>query len=328
MLSVRDAYAQQLAELEGDAFQAAVCAFLGRAMGGFQHVPDKPQGDAGLDACSNDMAHAWCCYGPERDVAKTAGGRANAVVKKFSKDLRKLMELGFAQKQLVRRPNKKLLLLLRNQRISEITLLVNWFEDNRILGGINAAFAQYKSVSAFRCVRPDATVVIMGPKQVAEQFSVDEIALADIQQRGMVQRVEAIAPQITLAKARDFELKMDVLRTLCAGRETAVDRLAESWRRNWRKALAFEHELNSGLPHLHRRLEISREEILMFVDQLAVTGAEMHRRWPEVEHFAKEVLRRNFGAQYDVLVPGVANGEIARLIGECPIEWEAPPASV
>lgn len=267
---------------------------------------------------------AGACYGPKRDFAKTPGGRASAIVKKFSGDLRKLMELGFRQRQLIHRPNKKLLRLLPNQRLTEITLVVNWFEHNKILIGINAAVASYKASSLFRCVAPGATVVVVGPKQLAEQFTIDEIALADIQQRTMLQRIEDAARHVTLDNVHDFDVKIDMLRSLVPGHDASIDRIAATWRRNWKKALAFEHELNSGLPHLHQRLENSREEILNFVDQLTLTGADMHRRWPEVERHAFDVLRRNFGSQYDVLVPGVANGEIARLIGECPIEWEAP----
>jgi copper(I)-binding protein len=63
-------------------------------------------------------------------------------------------------------------------------------------------------------VDPSATVVVMGPKQLAEQFTVDEIALADVQQRAMLKRVEEAARYVTLANAKDFSLKFETLISL------------------------------------------------------------------------------------------------------------------
>jgi hypothetical protein len=37
-----------------------------------------------------------------------------------------------------------------------------------------------------------------------------------------------------------------------------------------------------------------------------------------------EILVKSFGSQFGELILDVSSGEIARLIGDCPIGWEAP----
>ena len=68
-------YARTLAALEGDDFQLEVSARLRGVIIGFQNVPARPQGDAGLDAFSHNGEHGYCCYGPEHDAFKTNQSR-------------------------------------------------------------------------------------------------------------------------------------------------------------------------------------------------------------------------------------------------------------
>jgi hypothetical protein len=49
-MSLFEAYANSLAELIGNDFQAEVCARFQSLFLDFQTIPAKPQGDAGLDA--------------------------------------------------------------------------------------------------------------------------------------------------------------------------------------------------------------------------------------------------------------------------------------
>ena len=63
LMSNVDAYATTLASLTGNAFQAEVCARLQSAVLGFQTIPSKPHGDAGLDGFSHVGTQGYCCYG-------------------------------------------------------------------------------------------------------------------------------------------------------------------------------------------------------------------------------------------------------------------------
>lgn len=54
-------YAETLAALTGNDFQAEVCARLQSMILSVQTVPAKPSGDAGLDAFSHRGKHGYCC---------------------------------------------------------------------------------------------------------------------------------------------------------------------------------------------------------------------------------------------------------------------------
>jgi len=130
-------YAKSLALLEGGEFQVEVSTHLGTQVVGFQVVPSKPQGDAGLDGMSHGGERGYCCYGPEHDSFKTTKTLVNAIVKKFTSDLRRLFELDFEKKTLVRKTNKELSTILPSGcKLKQIYLVVNWFESHRVLGPI------------------------------------------------------------------------------------------------------------------------------------------------------------------------------------------------
>src|SRR5262245_1887555 len=188
--SLTDEYARSLSALEGNAFQVEVCARLRSVILGFQDVPAKPWGDAGLDALSHGGERGYCCYGPEHDAFKTNRGRESGIVKKFSSDLRRLFELHTKNRGLVHKQNRELATILpKGQRLKHLWLIVNWFESHRILGPILAKVAEYKTASACRYVDPDVTVVVIGPKQLAENYAVDEFAIVRASQHTFVEKV-------------------------------------------------------------------------------------------------------------------------------------------
>ena len=61
-----DEYARILHGLQESEFQAEVNARMATVIVGFQTIPAKPHGDAGLaglDGLSHNETHAYCCYG-------------------------------------------------------------------------------------------------------------------------------------------------------------------------------------------------------------------------------------------------------------------------
>ena len=62
---------------------------------GFQTIPSKPQGDAGLDGFSHVGTQGYCCYGPELKTYRQTRSLEKAIVDKFKSDLRRLLELEF-----------------------------------------------------------------------------------------------------------------------------------------------------------------------------------------------------------------------------------------
>lgn len=326
--TLADSYAQALAELEGDDFQAEICARFGSVILGFQQVPAAPQGDGGLDGLSHDGQHGYCCYGPEHNAFKKNAERVSAIASKFTDDLRRLFELTTLKGKLVHADNAELgTILPSGQRLLQVTLVVNWFEDHRVIGRILTKVAEFKKASQCRFVDPDLKVVILGPKELANAYPVDEFALGRVRQRKFVETVEAIAHVVAIGDPRSFDYKMDVLRELCPDQAENIATLAEHLRSDWRTALAFERTLGDTAPTLHQALERSRKQIAMRVISLMLSSVEPWTQLHPATEIAEKLLAADFGAPYGPLIPMVASGEVARLIGECPIGWQKRAAS-
>ena len=319
-----DEYARVLQGLEGLDFQAEVNARMTTVIVGFQTIPTTPRGDAGLDGLSHNGTHAYCCYGMTHNSFQDNRSREKAVVKKFSADLRRLFELETqAQAQaLVHKATPELpTILAANQRLLHINLVSNWFQSHRVIGPLMTRFHDYKTASSCRYVSPTATLIIMGPAELANRYAVDEVTIARATARGFVDRVRKVAKEHDIVDPIGFDVKLDILRQLLPDHLSSVDGVAKGLRANWRTALAFERELGDTVPDLHRALEYARSQILTNVSELMISEPHPWRVLLRAEELARDILAADFGELYGTILPQVSSGEIARLIGECPVGW-------
>jgi hypothetical protein len=311
--NLAEVYARSLAELEEDAFEDEVCARFASVIIGFQTIPDVPHGDGGLDGLSHSSTHGYCCYGPQYKAAKTNQDRVDDIVRKFGDDVRRLFELETDGKKLVQKDNVELATILPDgERLVEIKLVVNWFDDHRIVGRIGTIVKKCKKVSRCRFVDPDVQVVVLGPKQLAHQYPVDEITLVRVRQSKFVEAIQVSAQDLVIENAKDFDLKMITLQAIRPDHSETVGRLT---------ALALERELGDTAPQLHQTLERGRQHIATRVTSLMIASDEPWSQLDRAADIARETLNKDFGDLYGSLVDTVASGEIARLIGECPIGW-------
>lgn len=316
-------YAQALSVLEGNDFQAEVCTRLRSVILGFQDVPAKPQGDAGLDALSHNGECGYCCYGPEHNSFKTNQSRESGIVTKFSADLRRLFELEIKKKSLLHKENRELSTILpKGQRLKVIKLIVNWFESHRILGRLLTNVAEYVAASKCRYVDSCVSVVVMGPSQLADDFALDEITMERIRQRTFIGKFQKRVDTVEIEDPRDFEWKMDVLREIRPDQLIAIDKLADGLRTDWLSSLAFERELGDTVPTLHQALEDARRQIVTRVAVLVLSSSEPWAQVSGALSIAEAILEKNFGLLYGSVVSTVASGEVARLVGECTIGWQ------
>lgn len=316
-------YEKSLTSLSGDSFQEEVSVRLGKFIDGFQTVPSHPQGDAGLDAISHYGERAYCCYGLEHDEFKTPIQRARAIIKKFKNDLLKLFEL--KGRKLDHTENKELgTILPKGKKIKHIILICNWFNSHQVLGPILTAVQDYLKASQCRYVDKGVTVIVMGPKQLAIQYAVDEQTIARVRHRTLVQNVEKKAKDKALAGTEKFDKKMAALKQILTGQDEAIADVEEDFRYGWRVALTFEEELNETLPDQHRSFEADRRRIRAEVSTLMLGTNEPWKELPKTKQLARDILEKDFGNVFGMLLLDVSSGEIARLIGECNIRWEAP----
>jgi hypothetical protein len=327
--SLIEEYAHSLAALSGNDFQAEVCARLQTFIIGFQNVPAKPQGDAGLDAFSDHGERGYCCYGLERDEFKSNKKREEAIIEKFKGDLRRLYEVEFKKKVLqVCEIPEMATILPDGRRIKQIELVVNWFESHRVLNPILSAAAEYENASKCRYVAENATVIVVGPKDLANRYAVDEVTIARARQRIFIQKVQLKAENVTLGSTEKFDLKMVTLKEINPGQGEQIDRLWRELQAAWRMALAFEQELDETLPNLHRDLEANRGRILKRVLMLMAGSTKPWAELGQATQIARDILQKDFEKLYGMLIEDVSSGEIARLIGECPVGWEKPVSVV
>jgi hypothetical protein len=319
----RTEYEQSLEALSGNDFQDEVSAYLKGVVIDFQVVPANPQGDAGLDGFSHHGEIAYCCYGLEHNAFKDNKEREDSIVEKFKSDLRRLYELDTDGKNLVAKENKEIKTILPDgTKIKHIELIVNWFGSHRILNRILSAHRKYAKASASRYTDVGATVVVVGPKQMANQHFVDEVMIARARQRIFIQRIEQKAVGVVLGSTEKFEKKMKDLRDIVPGQQAAIDSLQTQLQADWRTALAFDQELNDTQPNIHRSFEGDRRRILTSVSGLMVSSSKPWAELPNATKIAFEILDQDFGKLYGLLIRDVSSGEIARLIGECPVGWE------
>lgn len=328
-MSLSHEYARALSQLTGDAFQEEVCERLGKAILSFQSIPRKPQGDGGLDGISHDWEHAYCCYGPEHDAAKTAKERTHAIVHKFKSDLRKLFELDMDGTKIVQIENKEIATIVPDgTTLKHIKLIVNWFESHRIIGPIGTAVKKYRKESCCKYVDVAASVVIWGPTELATAYPVDESTILRSRHRAFLKEVQTEADRVAIQNPSDFDAKMASLATICAPHQVpAIALMKEQFLADWRTALAFEQKLDGTLPTLRRALEDNRRRIAHKVSQLMAASERSHAELAHAEEIARQVLAHDFGTFGPELLEAISSGEVARLIGECPIGWEVPASA-
>lgn len=327
-MSLKVEYEQALSLLTGDAFQEEVSVRLATNILSFQYVPRKPHGDGGLDGLSHDSERAYCCYGPEFSSFKTAKELTADIVEKFKSDLCRLFELAMDNRKIVQGENKEIAAILpEGTTLKHITLIVNWFDSNRILGPIGTAVKNYRTSSCCKYVDKAATVIVWGPKDLATIFPVDETTILRSQHAKTLKEMQTAAQQMPINDPSKFDAKMTALLKLCAPFQAdAIAGLKETFLADWRMALAFDQKLDATLPGLHKSLEDSRLRILQQVVQLMIASDKPWTQLGRAGDIARTTLAPDFEKTFGTTLLGaISNGEVARLIGECPIGWEAPP---
>lgn len=322
-------YSRSLSQLTGDPFQEEVCIRLGRVILSFQPIPRKPHGDGGLDGLSHDGEQAYCCYGPEYDPAKKPKDLVDAIVDKFKEDLRKLFELDTNGTKLVHKENKEIATIVaEGTTIKHIKLIVNWFESHRLVGPINTALKKYRKASACKYVDPTASVVIWGPNEFASAFVVDEDTILRIRHGTLLREVKTAAEMVNIADPTTFEAKIAALKKICpAYQAPTIEGMREQFLSDWRMSLAFEQKLDASLPTLHHALEDDRLRVAQQVRHLMISSLKPHAELARAEQITKDVLADDFRAFGSTLLDSISSGEIARLMGDCLIAWEAPTSA-
>ncbi|MGN6106575.1 MAG: hypothetical protein ACTHU0_15825 [Kofleriaceae bacterium] len=321
--------------MTGDAFEAEVIVALHQSFtGGCQRIPDKPNGDGGIDGLSHNGRRAYCCYGLEMlpSPGTLPARLRQKIAKKFKSDLLRIHELDFNNKKLVHKTNTALAGILGNppiQLIENITLVANIFEDNQLIGDLKSAQAEYLKVSRNRFVHPNCELILWGPEDVANHASVTEQFLLRVEHPALFAAIQSAAkqaPKHVLPNQHGFNQKFnDLAQRVSPARKSSIEALRDEFRKGWSRSILLNDQLASTLPDLHEEFERVRRR--------AATDANIQSNKPGVDPFtlvekAREGLREQMAGLVNGGLPSgtrdeLVDAETGRLLGECPLEWRA-----
>lgn len=319
-------YERLLAALVGDSFEEEICDRLRAVVSDFQRIPRKG-GDAGLDGLSHRQSRAYCCYGPQLDHAKLADkvGLKNDIVTKFRDDLRKLCEVAHEGKtKLVKCEGDIGTVLAEGCQLASVVLIVNWFEDKKIVGLLNTSFRKFLKASACRYISPECGLSIWGPTDVAGLALVDDATRFRAENRVLVTKLKeasvAAPPQVPASTLKDFDSKFDWIIAQDAANANIANELREKYRAAWSRSLVLETQLEGSAVRLHEALESAREQAATNALARSIDKLPPGRLLAD----AVEDIRRHLSIAFGdggLISTAFVQGEVARLVGECPIEW-------
>ena len=326
-----DIYVQYLESLEAEAFEDEIAAHLGRHRHDVQPVSSLTGGDGGIDVCTHEYTHGYCCFGPTLQQYKSNAERTAAVVKKFQKDLRKIFELSESKSgKLMHDPYDSLaeLMIPTGAKIKHLFLISSWVGDKRIAARIQASLIKYRNASQCRFAEPTATAVVWHPKQfVGSYFVIDERLIVAIRQETAAGRIRAAIAGKPLPMSADFDDKIQWLREQSPDAGAQIDRIVKILREAWRVAIASDDEIQRTLPALHRSVGDARQAAVNDTSFTYVPpGADVATLLASIQglrgafqHHLGSLLQPHYGAFGGT----VADGEFANMIGICDVDWRS-----
>jgi hypothetical protein len=335
--SVIDEVARLLGELEGDAFQQAICGELLRSFEGrFQSVPAK-NGDGGVDGLTCSNTHAYFCYGPELQIRTKKNANkelSKGIITKFSSDLCRVFGLKTkgrgSKKSFVEKPNVELAAVLgTNTRLKHLYLVVSYFQDKTIIGALRDHFDGCKTATKAGYIDPSIDFTLFGPREFAHHCGIDELTLSRLKHPVFHASVgPAISSAPPVISTGDFDDKFDWLEGQPTTKRDVLTSLRDQYRDSWAKAIAIEQTLQNTTPNAHLELTSIRADVVTIALEGSLTSSgDLQDSIAQLQTIRKELRSRldsRLGFIGPHLLDPLSKGETAKLIGECHIEWRPP----
>jgi hypothetical protein len=281
----------------------------------------------GLDGLSHRWTYAYCCYG--LDLQASPGTEAKElrkkIVAKFRSDLHKLFELDPAQVAPVHKENNGLASVLRaGIKLKIIRLLCNYYRDKELLGDLIDVFRTRFAASSRRFVADDCSMTLWGPNEIVDMLTIDGEALFRIENPGLatiLSEVDNTQPNLLPAPTGTDKLDEKINKV-----SNLTDEIRTKWKdeflTSWRRNILLMQRLNNNFPQLHQRLERLRIDATVnaareserdghLVDTISTVQTYIQNKTESI----LERLPKNQTERY-------AETEVARLLGECSINWK------
>lgn len=183
--------------------------------------------------------------------------------------------------------------------------------------------------SSRRYVSDECELTILGPRDLALEAGVDEQTLFHLENPAFHALFEETSEdeEAFLAEnaVEDFQAKFDYLAPLGSSSVQAkrVNSLRSAYHRAWMKSIVRDTHIANSFPEVHRKIERIRATVVTDAHRESMrnieNAAELISR---VESAVRERIEREFGEQLpEYILRDLGEGELARLIGTCPLDW-------
>lgn len=331
MDEIRARYSRLLGFLKELEFQDEVCTAFHQTFKGFQRT--KPGGDGGIDGLADNFQTAYCCFGPDLQSTPRLTPKAltRKIIKKFTEDLERILELSKSNAGYALKENKELEGILGDgsmPKLTSIVCVVNCFNNNDIIGALRTAFTNLKALSRCKFVDSDCAVSIMGPMEIASCANLSESTLLRVERPGLFNVLNEVcgcppAENIPEPARADFDAKFDFLHGVFPTRTSTIDELRDDYANHWSRRVVLNQKLLSDFPDLHLRFEHAR--------QISKRKIRLKRMNQAIEPFeilesSELILQESLkgvvdGGIPDLLLESLAACETGFLLGTCPIDW-------
>lgn len=329
---VQREFIKAISLLTGQDFEDCVVAALQQSLeGGCQRVTAISGGDGGIDGLSHNHQRAYCCYGLDTQPrpSTTSKALAGKVSEKFKEDILRILELGPRDEGLPRKDNdilEKVLDTSSPDKIKCIVLVTNAFYESSVIGTLKRAFIAFCKKSTMRFVDPKCDLMVWGPEDLARNIVITPQNLLRVQDPALF-RVLTEFDTDTEAPPQDlhdaFYSKFECIIEANPSTSDIISEIRDDLRKLWQNGIALDNRLAANMPSIHeefsRARRVSAREALIKsarhwqdpIDLLETCRAELQRT----------LASTSLGLAPSSILRELADAEVGRLIGECPLRW-------
>ena len=168
----------------------------------------------------------------------------------------------------------------------------------------------------------DATLTIWGPTDLAALGDVDDHTLFRAENPALFESVRAAAADELLKDCvGDFDAKFDDLKQKRPEFAKSIEKIAEDFRKAWAASIALDNELAENSLGRHQDFEAVRSDAALSARVKSMIATDPYDLIEKMRGEVSDRLGKDFGNSFGPHTTHIANGVIASLIGECPIEW-------
>jgi hypothetical protein len=139
--------------------------------------------------------------------------------------------------------------------------------------------------------------------------------------KDLYKKLDSEAALVEVPHGPSFDSKMLAAEELLPDSREDVRQVADNLRSDWQRAIVFEQELSDRIPDLHAALERGRKRLLTKV--LTHKASMPWEAISRAQEFGESIFCDDFLSVYgNGMVRDLASGEVARLVGACPINWK------